>query len=250
MAGHSKWKNIRIRKGKQDAQKGKIFTKLAREILMASRQGGGPDPDANFRLKDAIARAKDASMPSNNIERLLEKARGDAEGDNLEEVIYEGYGPAGVAVLVEAATDNRNRTAADMRLRFSKNQGSLGESGCVAWLFERRGELRVDPKGLGEDDFMLTALDLGALDVDCSEEEFVVYTDPTELHQVRLSLQTAKFNLKGARLTYVPKTTVTVGLADAPSVLNILEVLEDHDDVLQVYANFDIPAEVWEKLDA
>lgn len=249
MAGHSKWKNIKIRKGRQDAQKGKMFTKLAREILIAARQGG-PDPDANYRLKDTIVRARDASMPSSNIDRLLEKARGDGDSSNLEEIVYEGYGPAGVAVLVEITTDNRNRTAADMRLRFSKNQGSLGESGCVAWLFERRGEIRVEAKGLSEDDFMLQALDLGAVDVEANEDEFLAYSEASELHQVRTAFSNAKFNVKGARLTYVPKTTTAVGAADAPAVLHLLEVLEDHDDVMNVYANFDIPAEVWEALES
>ena len=247
MAGHSKWKNIRLRKGRQDAQKGKTFTKLSREILMASRQGG-PDPEANYTLKDAIQRAKDASMPSVNIERLLEKARGAAEGDNLEEVAYEGYGPAGVAILVEGATDNRNRMAADMRLLFSKNGGNMGEGGCVAWLFESRGIIQVPAKGLTEEDVMMTALELGALDLEAADDSFIVYTEPTDLHQVRTGLLAAGLKVDSAQFTKLAKTTVSLGAEEAPGVLKLLDLLEDHDDVSQVYANFDISAEVWEAL--
>jgi YebC/PmpR family DNA-binding regulatory protein len=247
MAGHSKWKNIRLRKGRQDAQKGKTFTKLSRDILMAARRGG-PDPEANYTLKDAIQRARDASMPSINIERLLEKARGAAEGDNLEEVTYEGYGPAGVAILVDGATDNRNRMAADMRLLFSKNGGNMGEGGCVGWLFETRGLIQIPSKGLKEDDVMMAALELGALDLEAGDEYFIVYTEPTALHQVRTGLVKAGYKVESGAMTKIAKTTTAVSAADAPALLKLLDLLEDHDDVEQVYANFDISPEVWEAL--
>ena len=249
VAGHSKWKNIRIRKGRVDAQKGKAFTKLAKEIMMACRNGG-PDPEANFRLKDAIVRAREASMPSSNIDRLLEKARGAADADNIEELVYEGYGPAGVAILVEAATENRNRTAAGMRGLFAKNGGAMGESGCVGWLFERRGEIRVEAKPADEERLLNAALEAGALDVESDEEGFVVFTEFAELHQVREALTKEKFKVKTAGFTQVAKTSVEVGLADAPTLLRLMDLLEDHDDVQHVYANFELPAEVMEALDA
>ena len=247
MAGHSKWKNIRLRKGRQDAQKGKAFTKISRDILMAARQGGA-DPEANYTLKDAIQRARDASMPNVNIDRLLEKARGASEADNIEEITYEGYGPAGVAILVETATENRNRTAADVRLMFSKNAGNMGEGGCVGWLFERRGLIQIPAKGLKEEDVMMTALDAGALDMEVAEDAFLVYTEFTDLHQVRLTLMAAGFKIESATLTKIAKTTTSVSAADAPALFKLLDALEDLDDVVQVYANFDISAEVWEAL--
>lgn len=247
MAGHSKWKNIRLRKGRQDAQKGKAFTKLSRDILMAARQGG-PDPEANYTLKDAVQRARDASMPNVNIDRLLEKARGASEADNMEEITYEGYGPAGVAILVETATENRNRTAADVRLMFSKNGGNMGEGGCVSWLFERRGLIQIPSKGLKEEDVMMTALDAGALDMEIAEDAFLVYTEFPDLHQVRLALTAAGFKIESATLTKIAKTTTSVSAADAPGLFKLLDVLEDLDDVVQVYANFDISPEVWEAL--
>ena len=247
MSGHSKWKNIRLRKGRQDAQRGKAFTKLSRDILMAARHGGS-DPEANYTLKDAVQRARDGSMPNINIERLLEKARGASEADNLEEITYEGYGPAGVAILVETATDNRNRTAADMRLIFSKNSGNMGEGGCVGWLFETRGSMQVPSKGLKEDDVMMAALEVGALDLEAAGDAFLIYSEPTDLHQVRTGLLAAGFKVESVQFTKIPKTTVSVGIGEAPGLLKLLDALEDHDDVLQVYSNFDISAEVWEAL--
>jgi YebC/PmpR family DNA-binding regulatory protein len=249
VAGHSKWKNIRLHKGKVDARKGKTFTKLAKEILMACRKGS-PDPDTNYRLKDAIARARDASMPSSNIDRLLEKARGTAEGANIEELVYEGYGPAGVAVLIEAATENRNRTAADVKLIFSKNGGGMGETGCVGWLFDRRGEIRVVGKPSDEERLLNESLESGALDVEADDDGFLVYTEFEDLHTVRVALEKAGFKTKTAGFTQVAKTSVEVGLADAPQLLRLMELLEDHDDIQNVYANFELSAEVLEALEA
>lgn len=249
MAGHSKWKNIRIKKGRVDAQKGKIFTKLSRDILMACR-AGGPDPDANFRLKDAILRAREASMPRDNIERVLEKARGGSEGADLDEVVYEGYGPAGVAIMVEAATNNRNRTAADLRLIFSKNGGNIGESGCVGWLFERKGQVVGPMSKVDEEKLMEVAIEAGADDVENDGEDFIVTCDATMTHEVRVALEAAKIPVRTSELTMLAKTTVQLGADAAPGVIKLMDLLEDHDDVTNVYANFDLSAEALEALEA
>lgn len=249
MAGHSKWKNIRLRKGRVDAQKGKIFTKLSRDILIACKQGG-PDPDANFRLKDVIQRAREASLPRENIERLLEKARGGGEGADLDEVCYEGYGPAGVAIMVEATTNNRNRTAADIRLIFSKNGGSVGETGCVGWLFDRKGQISGPMKGLDEERLMMAAIEAGADDVEHDGETYTVSCDPTSLHEVRKALTEAKIPVTSSEFAMIPKTAVEVSQGDAPQLLKLMDLLEEHDDVSNVYANFDISAEVLEAMEA
>lgn len=249
MAGHSKWKNIRIKKGRVDAQKGKLFTKLSRDILMACRHGGA-DPDANFRLKDAILRAREASMPRDNIERLLERARGGGEGTDLDEVVYEGYGPAGVAIMVEAATNNRNRTAAEIRLIFSKNGGNFGESGCVAWLFDRKAQITGPVQGFSEEQLMEVAIEAGADDVQYEEDGYTVLCDVSALSDVRQHLSDARIPIESSDLTMVPKNTVTVTLEAAPQLMKLMDLLEDHDDVQQVHANFDIPADVLEALDA
>lgn len=250
MAGHSKWKNIRLKKGRVDAQKGKIFTKLSRDILMACRQGGGPDPEANYRLKDAIVRAREASMPRENIERAIEKARGGGEGAELDEVAYEGYGPANIAIIVEAATNNRNRTAAEVRLIFSKNQGNFGESGSVGWLFERKGQITGPSAGLSEDALMEKAIEAGADDLEMDEENFIITCDPTMLHEVRTALVAAKVPVKNSELTMIAKTSVEVSASDAPAVLKFMDLLEDHDDVTNVYTNFELSAEALEAMDA
>ena len=249
MAGHSKWKNIRIRKGKVDAQKGKVFTKVSREIYMAARRGG-PEPESNFLLKVAIQRAREVNMPAVNIERVIEKASGGAEGENFEEITYEGYGPAGVAILVEATTDNRNRTAAEVRSTFSKGGGNLGESGCVAWLFERRGVLQVPAAGVDEEALLMAALEAGALDLRPGDETLEILTEPADLHAVKDAVEAAGFRVEGAEFAQIPKTSVELGREDAPGVLRLLEALEDLDDVQNVHANFDLPAEVLEELQA
>jgi YebC/PmpR family DNA-binding regulatory protein len=248
MAGHSKWKNIRLKKGRVDAQKGKIFTKLSRDILIAARQGGGPDPEANYRLKDAVLRAREASMPRENIERALEKARGGGEGAELDEVVYEGYGPAGVAIMVEVATNNRNRSAAEIRLIFSKNGGNFGEGGCVAWLFDRKGEISGQMGKLSEDELMELALEAGADDVEVDEGEFTVTCDPTLTHEVRTYLADKKVGVKTSQLTMVAKTSVEVAAESAPQLLKLMDLLEDHDDVQNVYSNFELSSEALEAM--
>lgn len=245
MAGHSKWNNIRIKKGRMDAKRGKLFTKLAKEILMAGRDGA--DPDNNFRLKVAISRAKDQNMPGSNIERLLDKLNGSTAND-MEEITYEGYGPNGVAMLVETATDNRNRTAADVRLLFNKNDGSIGESGCVAWVFDRRGEISVADQGQDEEELLLAAMEAGALDLTHDGDTFTIYTEPTDLHAVRTGLEEQGIKIQSAEFTMLPKNTVELGRDEAKSVLKLFEALEDHDDVQNVYANFDIPDHILEEL--
>ena len=250
MAGHSKWKNIRLKKGRVDAQKGKIFTKLSRDILMACRQGGGPDPEANYRLKDAIVRAREASMPRENIERAIEKAKGGGEGAELDEVVYEGYGPANIAIMVEAATNNRNRTAAEVRLIFSKNQGNFGETGSVGWLFDRKGQITGPSAGLNEDTLMEQAIEAGADDLEMDEENFIITCDPTLLHEVRTALVNAKVPVKNSELTMIAKTSIEVSAADAPAVLKFMDLLEEHDDVTNVYTNFELSAEAIEAMDA
>lgn len=250
MAGHSKWKNIRLKKGRVDAQKGKIFTKLSRDILMACRQGGGPDPEANYRLKDAIVRAREASMPRENIERALEKARGGGEGAELDEVAYEGYGPANIAIIVEAATNNRNRTAAEVRLIFSKHGGNFGESGSVGWLFERKGQITGPSAGLDEDTLMEHVIEAGADDLEMDDENFIITCEPTMLHEVRTALVKAKVPVKSGELTMLAKTSVEVSAADAAAVLKFMDLLEEHDDVTNVYTNFELSAEALEAMDA
>ncbi len=245
MAGHSKWNNIRIKKGRMDAKRGKLFTKLAKEILMAGRDGA--DPDANFRLRVAISRAKDQNMPNNNIERLLDKLRG-GTAEALEEITYEGYGPNGVAMLVETATDNRNRTAADVRLIFNKNEGSIGEAGCVAWVFDKRGQISVTDDGQDEEELLLAAMEAGALDLEHDADTFSIFTEPTDLHAVRTALEEHGLKVTSAEFTMLPKNTVELGRDDAKSVLKLFEALEDHDDVQNVYANFDIPDHILEEL--
>jgi len=249
MAGHSKWKNIRLKKGRVDAQKGKIFTKLSRDILMACRQGGGPDPEANYRLKDAIVRAREASMPRENIERAIEKAKGGGEGAELDEVVYEGYGPANIAIMVESATNNRNRTAAEVRLIFSKNNGNFGETGSVGWLFDRKGQITGPSAGLNEDTLMEQAIEAGADDLEMDDENFIITCDPTMLHEVRTALVNAKVPVKNSELTMIAKTSIEVSAADAPAVLKFMDLLEEHDDVTNVYTNFELSAEAIEAMD-
>jgi YebC/PmpR family DNA-binding regulatory protein len=239
MAGHSKWNNIRIKKGRMDAKKGKHFTKLSRDILVAGKDG--PDPESNFRLKIAIAKAKKENLPAANIERLLKKLAGD-EANDVEETTYEGYGPGGVAILVEAATDNRNRTAAEVRLAFNKKLGSIGEAGCVAWLFDRRGKLSIPRKGICEEDLFLAATEAGALDVGEDEEEeyYAVLTEPTELHQVRLGLEAAGIKAEDAQFVMIPRTRVETSPEDAIACLRLIEALEDQDDVQRVTSNIEL----------
>lgn len=239
MAGHSKWNNIRIKKGRMDAKRGQLFTKLSRDILVAGKDGS--DPESNFRLKIAIARAKKENLPAVNIERLLKKLAGEG-ADDVEETTYEGYGPGGVAIMVEAATDNRNRTAAEVRLAFNKKHGSLGEAGCVAWLFDRRGKLAVSRQGLTEEQLFLAATEAGALDVSLEEDEehFTVLTEPTELHQVRLALEAQKIRAEDALFVLLPRTRVETTADDAIACLRLIDALDDLDDVVRVTSNIEL----------
>lgn len=239
MAGHSKWNNIRIKKGRVDAKRGKLFTKLSRDILVAGKDG--PDPESNFRLKIAITKAKKENLPATNIERLLKKLAGGGAND-VEETTYEGYGSGGVAIMVEAATDNRNRTAAEVRLAFNKNHGSIGEAGCVAWQFDRRGKLSVARTTVSEEELFLAATEAGALDVGEDEEEayFAVLTEPTELHQVRLGLESEGIKAEDVEFVLVPRTKVETSPEDAIACLRLIEALEDQDDVSRVTSNIEL----------
>jgi len=243
MSGHSKWHNIRLKKGKMDAERGKIFTKLSREIIMAARAGGG-NPDSNMRLRMAVQKARENSMPQDKINSAIQRGTGELEGANYEELTYEGYGPAGVAVLVECATDNRNRTVAEIRNIFSKCGGNLGESGCVAWLFTPRGLISIPRDGKTEDQVMEAAIESGADDVKTEEETFDVYTAPEDFAAVRDALEASGFKMATADVTMLPSTTVRVEGKDAQQMLRLMEQLEDHDDVQNVYANFDIEESV------
>jgi YebC/PmpR family DNA-binding regulatory protein len=243
MSGHSKWHNIRLKKGKMDAERGKIFTKLAREIIVAAKEGGG-NPEANARLRLAVQKARDASMPQENIKRAIQRGTGELEGVNYEELTYEGYGPGGAAVMVDVLTDNKNRTVAEVRNIFSKPGGSLGESGCVAWIFDPKGLISVPKDGLDEDTVMMAALDAGAEDVRSEEETFDVITSPEDLPAVRQALTDAGIPFTLAEVTMLPKSTVELKGKEAQQMIRLMEQLEDHDDVQHVYANFDIAENV------
>ena len=248
MSGHSKWSTIKRKKGANDAKRGKIFTRLIKEITVAARGGGG-DPEGNPRLRSAITTAKSENMPKDNIARAIKKGTGEIAGEIYDEILYEGYGPGGVAVLVECMTDNRNRTVADVRHYFAKNNGNLGEAGCVAWMFEKKGVILVDKETISEDELMDQALDLGAEDVVEEETEFQVLTAPEDFDAVRDGLEKAGVAFTDADLSMVPKTTVDVTEEKvAKGLLRLLECLEDHEDVQNVHSNFDISEELMEQL--
>ena len=249
MSGHSKWSSIKHKKGAADAKRGKLFTKLARAITVAARDGGG-DPDGNPTLATAIQKARDASMPKENIQRAIDRGTG-AGGDAaaIEQITFEGYGPGGAAVFVEALTDNRNRTSAEVRHAFTRHNGSLGEPGSVAWIFEKRGVVSVDGTRYSEDD-LIGAIDAGADDVVEEGELVRVLCEPSSLTAVREALEEAGVEIWSADLAMEPKSTVEVKGNDAKSLLNLIEALEEHDDVGDVHANFDIPDEVLQKLAA
>jgi len=245
MSGHSKWSTIKRQKGANDARRGALFTKVAREIIVAARSGGG-DPEANYRLRLAIEKARGVNMPMDNIKRAIEKATGSGEGAQFEEIVYEGYGPGGVAILVEAATDNRNRTASEVRSMFAKAGGQLAGSGAVAWQFEPRGVITVPIGGLATDDVALAAIDAGAADVDTTDPaRLEVYTDPAELEAVRKALEAQRVPVESAESTMIAKSTVEVDPARARQNLRLIEMLEDLEDVQRVTANFDIPEELF-----
>jgi YebC/PmpR family DNA-binding regulatory protein len=245
MAGHSKWKQIKHYKAATDAKRGALFTKVAREISVAARQGGG-DPDANYRLRLAIEKARSVNMPADNIKRTIDKATGGGEAEQFEEIVYEGYGPGGVAVLVEAQTDNRNRTAAEVRSMFAKSGGQLAGSGAVAWQFETRGLIAVPRAGADADEVALAAIDAGAEDVDTDGDETIdIYTAPSELEAVIQALEAAGVQIESAESAMVAKQTVELDSSKARQALRLVELLEDLDDVSRVTANFDIPEDVF-----
>ena len=247
MSGHSKWHSIKHKKGAADAKRGKLFSKLARAITVAARDGGG-DPSGNPTLATAIQKAKDASMPKDKIQKAIDVGTGaELDGAAIERIVYEGYGPAGVAVLVEALTDNRNRASAEIRHAFSKHGGSLGEPGSVAWIFEKKGAIVVDGNSYGEDDLM-AAIDAGAEDVREEGEKLRVLTDPADLTAVKAALEESGVEIDSAGLATEPKSTVELKGHDAERVLKLLDALDEDDDVDEVYANFDIPESVLEQL--
>jgi YebC/PmpR family DNA-binding regulatory protein len=247
VSGHSKWSTIKHKKGAADAKRGKLFSKLSRAIMVAAKEGGA-DPGSNLALQNAIEKARSYSMPKDNIERAIAKGVGEGtDGASFETVVYEGYGPEGVAVIVEALTENRNRTAAEVRHLFSKHGGNLGATGAVAWQFERRGVVLVSADGVDEDELVMAAADAGADDVERDGETFVVSSSPEQLTAVREALEAAGFSLESVGLSMVPKTTVAIGdESTAKQVVRLVEGLEDNDDVQDVYANFDIPETVLE----
>jgi len=249
MSGHSKWHSIKHKKGAADAKRGKLFSKLARAITVAARDGGG-DPSGNPTLATAVQKAKDASMPKDKIQKAIDVGTGaGSDGAAIERIVYEGYGPAGVAVLVEALTDNRNRASAEIRHAFSKHGGSLGEPGSVAWIFEKKGAIVVDASHYGEDD-LIGAIDAGAEDVRGDGDQLRVICEPSDLTPVREALEGEGIEIVSAGLATEPKSTVELKGHDAERLLKLLDALDDQDDVDEVYANFDIPAEVLEKLAA
>ena len=243
MSGHSKWANIKNKKEKTDAQRGKIFTKIGREIAIAVKEGGGADPANNSKLRDVIAKAKANNMPNDNIMRSIKKAAGEGSAVDYEEITYEGYGPANVAVIVEVLTDNRNRIAAEMRHIFDKSGGNLGASGCVGWMFDKKGLIVIERTALmDEDEVMMTALDAGAEDFNAVDDAFEVYTAPSEFSTVREALETAGFNFLSAEVRMIPQNTVNVNDAeDIEKFERFLERLDDNDDVQEVYHNAVLP---------
>ena len=246
MSGHSKWSTIKRKKGAVDAKRGKIFTRLIKEITVAARMGGG-DPDGNPRLRSAIASAKTENMPKDNIDRAIKKGTGELEGAVYEEITYEGYGPGGVAVLVDCMTDNKNRTVADIRHFFSKSGGNLGESGCVSWMFDKKGSILVDKETIDEEELMDKALEAGAEDVIEEDNVYQVLTVPDDFETVRETLEAEGVKFIEASVSMIPQNVVDITEEKpAKQILRLLESLEDHDDVQNVYANFDIPDEIME----
>jgi YebC/PmpR family DNA-binding regulatory protein len=243
MGGHSHWKGIKEKKGAADAKRGKLFAKLLRAVEVSARQGD-PNPENNPTLADAIQRARDASMPKENIERAIKRASGDTAGENWERIFYEGYGAGGVAMLCDALTNNRNRTSQDLRAIFRKHNGNLAEPGAVQWLFDRKGVILVDKGASSEDDVMSAALDGGADDVADEESEWEIVSEPGAFDGVKAALEQAGIAILSSDLTMRPQNTVPVDGSDARAVLKLMEALEDHDDVQSVYANFDIPESV------
>lgn len=241
MAGHSKWKNIQGRKNAQDSKRGKIFQKLSREIYMAAKSGG-PDPDSNPSLRMVLDKAKSANMPNDNIQRAIKKASSAGEGENYDEIIYEGYGPEGVAILVYTLTDNRNRTSTSVRVAFNKNGGSLGETGSVNYMFDRKGYIAIDREkvSVDEDTMMMSVLEAGGEDLETTDEVFEIYTDPSDFQGVRDALIAEGYPLAQAELTMVPQTLIEVDESKGEKIQQLIDALEDDDDVSEVYTSADM----------
>ena len=245
MSGHNKWSTIKHKKGKEDAKRGKLFTKLIKEITTAARNGG--DPGGNPRLRLAIDKAKDANLPADNITRAIKKGTGELEGVQYDEITYEGYGPHGVAVLVETLTDNKNRTVAEVRHLFNKHNGNLGETGCVSYLFKQKGMLTIASEGVDADELFMLALDAGAEDIEEKDGEFEISTEPVDLESVKKALMEEGYKIQFADLTRIPDTEVTLTGKPAHRILKFVDLLEDNDDVQNVYANFDIADSIIEE---
>lgn len=243
MSGHSKWHNIQAKKGKTDAKRGKIFTKIGKELAIASKNGGS-NPETNAKLRDVIAKAKSNNMPLDTITRAIKKGAGEMEGVNYEEIVYEGYGPSGVAVIVKALTDNKNRTAGNVRPAFSKYGGNLGATGCVGWMFQSKGQIVIEKNDdMDEDEMMMVALEAGAQDVEISDEVFEVITTPDDFSSVREELEKAGFEFLSADITMIPDTIVNLSMEDSELFQKLIDKLEDDDDVQDVYHNAEFPDE-------
>ena len=245
MSGHSKWSQIKRQKGANDVKRGAIFTKMTREIMLAAREGGG-DPEGNFRLRLAMDRARAVNVPLANIQRAIDRATGGVDGAQVESVVYEGYGPGGVSIMVEAATDSRNRTAAEVRAAFTRHNGKLGESGSVQWLFEQKGIVEIDAEERDPDEIELAAIDAGAEDVERDGSLVTVYTAPSRFEAVKKALESQKLKIVEAEVSMRPSNTVRLEGDQAKKVIGLVEALEDLDDVQKVHANFDVPEEVLE----
>lgn len=246
MSGHSKWASIKHKKAAVDAKRGKLFTKLIKEITVAAREGGG-DPDANPRLRTAIANAKAQNMPSENIERAILRGTGQLPGTSYEEVLYEGYGPKGVAIIVDVVTDNRNRSTSDVRYIFSKNGGNLGERGCVSWMFDKKGLIVIDKGKVDEDELIMIALEAGAEDIQSGDDSFEITVAPQDFEGVKSAIQEAEIETILAEVSMIPQTTVKLDGKEALQLLKLMGSLEEHDDVQNVYANFDISDDIIEQ---
>ncbi|MCF6138080.1 YebC/PmpR family DNA-binding transcriptional regulator [Pseudalkalibacillus berkeleyi] len=248
MAGHSKWKNIQRRKNAQDAKRGKVFMKLAKDIYVAAKEGGG-DPETNPSLRLMIEKAKSANMPNENIDRAVRKATGNLDGVSYEEIIYEGYGAGGTAIMVEILTDNKNRTAADVRHAFSKNDGNLGETGCVSFMFDRKGIISINREEvtLSEDDFMLEVIECGGEEYEVNEDTFDIYTEPDMFKEVKDQLVSKGYSISTSEMTMIPQTFASLGAEDTKKVLNLIDTLEDLDDVQEVFHNLEVDEEEYEE---
>ena len=247
MSGHSKWAKIKRKKGANDAKKGAQFSKLIKEITVAARMGRG-DPEGNHRLRRAIDTARAGSMPLDNIERAVKKGTGELEGVHYEEITYEGYGPGGVALMIESVTDNKTRTVSDLRNLLSKKGGHLGETGSVGWIFKKQGYLSYSKTGLTEDKIMEVALEAGAADIVDGEEEWEVYCEPQNFDEVRKKIEKAGLKAQDAEISMIPQNTIKLGLADAQKTIDLMDSLDENDDIQKVYSNFDIPPEIMEKI--